>query len=134
AAVAGGEERGRVLRGLQRAARSAREADRDVRRSLQARGRVQGGEVIMRALRVAAIAAAVAAPAFALKYAAPEHQLQVDPSIASWKPGPLEIAPEEELNLVGADVMDEITLGWVKMMRKAYPHLSVTMEARASGT
>jgi phosphate transport system substrate-binding protein len=30
--------------------------------------------------------------------------------------------------------MDEITLGWVKMFRKAYPRLSVTMEARASGT
>src|SRR5262249_21018429 len=27
-----------------------------------------------------------------------------------------------------------ITLGWVKMFRKAYPKLSVTMEARASGT
>ena len=88
----------------------------------------------MRSLKIAAIAAAVAAPAFALKYAAPEHHLEADPSLASWKPGPLEIAPEEELNLVGADVMDEITLGWVKMMRKAYPRLSVTMEARASGT
>jgi phosphate transport system substrate-binding protein len=42
--------------------------------------------------------------------------------------------PEEELNLVGADVMDEITLGWIKLYRKAYPRLSVTMEARASGT
>jgi phosphate transport system substrate-binding protein len=30
--------------------------------------------------------------------------------------------------------MDEITLGWVKLMRKAYPPLSVTMEARASGS
>jgi phosphate transport system substrate-binding protein len=35
---------------------------------------------------------------------------------------------------VGADVMDEMTLGWVKLMRQAYPRLSVTMEARASGT
>ena len=57
----------------------------------------------MRSLKIAAIAAAVAAPAFALKYAAPEHHLEADPSIASWKPGPVEIAPEEELNLVGAD-------------------------------
>jgi phosphate transport system substrate-binding protein len=30
--------------------------------------------------------------------------------------------------------MDEITLGWVRLFRKAYPRLSVTMEARASGT
>ena len=88
----------------------------------------------MRSLKIAAIAAAVAAPAFALKHAAPEHHLEADPSLASWKPGPLEIAPEEELNLVGADVMDEITLGWVRLFRKAYPRLSVTMEARASGT
>jgi phosphate transport system substrate-binding protein len=81
-----------------------------------------------------ALAAFFAAPALALKYAEPEHHLSVDPEIPSWKPGPLTIAPEEQLNLVGADVMDEITLGWVKMFRKAYPKLSVTMEARASGT
>src|SRR5262244_2193471 len=83
---------------------------------------------------VVALTSLLAAPVFALKYAEPEHHLSVDPSIPSWKPGPLTIAPEEELNLVGADVMDEITLGWVKMFRKAYPRLSVTMEARASGT
>jgi len=83
---------------------------------------------------VVALTSLLAAPVFALKYAEPEHHLSVDPSIPSWKPGPLTIAPEEELNLVGADVMDEITLGWVKMFRKAYPKLSVTMEARASGT
>src|SRR5205823_13908592 len=51
-----------------------------------------------------------------------------------WKPAELTIAPEEDLSLVGADVMDEITLGWVRLFRKAYPRLSVTMEARASGT
>ena len=91
--------------------------------------------MIMRPLRIAAILAALAAaPAFALKYAAPEHRLSVDPAIPSWKPAELTIAPEEDLNLVGADVMDEITLGWVKLFRKAYPRLSVTMEARASGT
>jgi len=85
----------------------------------------------MRPLRIAAILAALAAaPAFALKYAAPEHRLAVDPAIPSWKPGELAVAPEEELNLVGADVMDEITLGWVRLFRKAYPRLSVTMEAR----
>src|SRR6266851_5756330 len=81
-----------------------------------------------------ALAAFLAAPALALKYAEPEHHLSVDPGIPSWTPGPLTIAPEEELNLVGADVMDEITLGWVKIFRKAYPKLSVTMEAQASGT
>lgn len=77
----------------------------------------------------------VASPsAFALKYAAVEHHLSVDPSIKSWQPGPVQVQPEEELHLVGADVMDEITLGWVEMFRKAYPRLSVTMEARASGS
>jgi len=74
-----------------------------------------------------------APPASALKYAEVEHHLKVDPSIPEWVPGPLEVQPEEEFNLVGADVMDEITLGWVKLMRQAYPKLSVTMEARASG-
>ena len=88
----------------------------------------------MRALPVLAVSALLALPALALKYAAPEHQLKVDPSIPSWKPGEVASVPEEELNLVGADVMDEITLGWVKLFRKAYPRLSVTMEARASGT
>ncbi len=69
----------------------------------------------------------------ALKYAAIEHHLQVDPAIPSWKPGPVESVPEEAVSLVGADVMDEITLGWEKLYRKAYPRLSVTMEAKASG-
>jgi phosphate transport system substrate-binding protein len=80
----------------------------------------------------AAAALLVTAPATALKYAAREHNIQADPSLPIWHPGPVEVQPEEELNLVGADVMDEMTLGWVKMMRKAYPRLSVTMEARAS--
>jgi phosphate transport system substrate-binding protein len=87
-----------------------------------------------RVLSLAALATFAAPSAFALKYAAPEHQLSVDGSIPSWQPGELTVAPEEQLNLVGADVMDEITLGWVKLFRKSYPRLSVTMEARASGT
>ena len=91
-------------------------------------------ETLLRRLRLAAAIGFIAAPAFALKYAAPEHQLSVDPAIPAWKPGELTTVPEEELNLVGADVMDEVTLGWVKIFRKAYPRLSVTMEARASGT
>ena len=69
----------------------------------------------------------------ALKYAPVEHHLQVDPSIPSWKPAPVASVPEEEVSLVGADVMDEITLGWIKLYRAAYPKLSVTMEAKASG-
>lgn len=73
-------------------------------------------------------------PAAALKYAKPEHTMKADPRIARWVPGPLVTVPEEEFNVVGADVMDEMTLGWVKLMRKAYPRLSVTMEARASGS
>jgi len=32
------------------------------------------------------LALLLAAPAFALKYAAPEHQLSVDPAIPGWKP------------------------------------------------
>lgn len=71
---------------------------------------------------------------FALKYAAVEHNLKADPAIPAWKPGPVASVPEEEFNLVGADIMDEITLGWIKIFREAYPRLSVTMEARASGS
>jgi phosphate transport system substrate-binding protein len=72
--------------------------------------------------------------AFALKYAAVEHHLKVDAAIPSWKPGPVASVPEEEVSLVGADVMDEITLGWAKLYRKAYPRLSVTIEAKSSGS
>ena len=87
-----------------------------------------------RTAALAFLAAAAASPSFALKYAPVEHHLSVDPSIPAWTPGPVTSVPEEELNLVGADIMDEITLGWVKLYREAYPRLSVTMEARASGT
>jgi phosphate transport system substrate-binding protein len=80
-----------------------------------------------------AASAFTSAPAWALKYAAIEHHLKVDPNLPVWVPGPVAVEPEEELNIVGADVMDEITLGWAKLMRKAYPRLSVTIEARASG-
>src|SRR5258708_16934343 len=82
----------------------------------------------------AAIAALISAPGAALKYAAREHNIAADPTLPIWHPGPVDVHPEEELNIIGADVMDEMTLGWVKMMRKAYPLLSVTMEARASGS
>jgi phosphate transport system substrate-binding protein len=87
-----------------------------------------------RTLVCLAALALAATPAFALKYAAVEHHLKADPSLPVWKPGPVESVPEEELNLVGADIMDEITLGWIKLFRPAYPRLSITMEARASGT
>lgn len=83
---------------------------------------------------VVALTGVVATPAFALKHAPIEHHLKADPAIPAWTPGPVESVPEEELNLVGADIMDEITLGWAKMFRAAYPRLSVTMEARASGS
>jgi phosphate transport system substrate-binding protein len=83
---------------------------------------------------VAGLSLLASVPAFALKYAAPEHNLKADPAIPAWKPGPVESVPEEELNLVGADIMDEITLGWVKIFRQAYPRLSVTMQARSSGS
>jgi phosphate transport system substrate-binding protein len=64
-------------------------------------------------LALTALLAALAVPAFALKYAAVEHHLQADPSIPNWQPGEVKSIPEEELNLVGADIMDEITLGLV---------------------
>ena len=83
---------------------------------------------------VAALALIASVPAFALKYAPVEHNLKADPAIPAWKPGPVESVPEEELNLVGADIMDEITLGWAKLFRQAYPRLSVTMQARSSGS
>jgi len=76
----------------------------------------------------------VSATANALKWAEPSHSVQPDRRLPKWQPAPLEIEPEESLNIVGADVMDEMTLGWVKLMRRAYPLLSVTMEARASGS
>lgn len=82
----------------------------------------------------AALALLLATPAFALKYAAVEHHIKADPAIPVWKPGPVKSVPEEELNLVGADIMDEITLGWIKLFRPAYPRLSITMQARSSGS
>ena len=85
------------------------------------------------AVCLTALAAIIAVPAYALKYAEPEHNLKVDPSMPSWKPGEVKSEPEEELNLVGADIMDEISLGWVKIYRKQYPRLSLTMDLRASG-
>lgn len=74
-------------------------------------------------------------PVFALKHAPVEHKLKADPAIPVWVPGEVKInPPEEEFNLVGADVMDEITFGWAKLFREAYsPKMSVTVEARASG-
>jgi phosphate transport system substrate-binding protein len=85
------------------------------------------------AVLVTALATLAASPAFALKYAEPEHDLKVDPSIPSWQPGEVKSEPEEELNIVGADIMDEIVLGWVKIYRKQYPRLSLTEDLRASG-
>src|SRR5215470_5728418 len=82
---------------------------------------------------LAALCAFFAAPSFALKYAEPEHNLKVDPSMPSWQPGEVKSEPEEELNIVGADIMDEIVLGWVKIYRKQYPRLSLTEDLRASG-
>jgi phosphate transport system substrate-binding protein len=80
-----------------------------------------------------ALSAMMATPAFALKYAAVEHHLQADPALPTWTPGPLKTIPEESFDVVGADVMDEITLGWAKLFRAAYPKMSVTLDLRASG-
>jgi phosphate transport system substrate-binding protein len=80
-----------------------------------------------------AMAALAVTPASALKYAEPEHNLKVDPALPSWQPGEVKSEPEEELNIVGADIMDEIVLGWVKIYRRQYPRLSLTEDLRASG-
>src|SRR5207247_2856410 len=73
--------------------------------------------------------------ALALKHAAREHTLSGDPALPVWAPGPVKInPPEEQLTIVGADVMDEIVFNWARLYREAYaPHMSVTVEARASG-
>src|SRR5258706_6126669 len=81
----------------------------------------------------AALTVALSTPSFALKYAEPEHNLKVDPSIPSWQPGEVKSEPEEELAVVGADIRDEISLGWTKIYRKQYPRLSLTLDLRASG-
>lgn len=85
------------------------------------------------AATLAALSATFCTPSMALKYAAPEHNLSVDPSMPSWQPGPVESKPEEEVAIVGADIMDEVVLGWAKIYRKQYPRLSVTLDLRASG-
>ena len=85
------------------------------------------------AVCLTALSAIAATPAFALKYAEPEHSLKVDPAMPSWQPGEVKSEPEEELNVVGADIMDEMVLGWVKIYRKQYPRLSLTEDLRASG-
>ena len=86
------------------------------------------------AVCIAALFAVATPSAFALKYAAPEHELKVDPSIPSWQPGEVKSEPEEELAIVGADIMDELMLEWTKIYRKQYPRLSLTLDLRASGT
>ena len=88
------------------------------------------------ALCASAISAVLAAPAFALKYAAPEHNLQVDPATPEWLPGEIPIpenAKEVEFNIVGSDTMDELVIGWAKLYRKQYPEISVTEDLVASG-
>ena len=82
---------------------------------------------------LAATATCAALDASALKYAAPEHTLTADPALPAWNPGPVKSEPEEALDIVGADIMDEIVLGWAKLYRKQYPLLSVTLDLRASG-
>jgi phosphate transport system substrate-binding protein len=86
-------------------------------------------------LCLAAVCAGVATPALALKHAAREHTLSADSTLPVWSPGTVKInPPEEELTIVGADVMDEIVFNWAKLYREAYaPRMSVTVEARASG-
>ena len=90
--------------------------------------------LLLAAVAVGTAALIGAAPALALKYAPVAQHMNADPSLPAWHPGKLDIMPEQEFHLVGADVMDQMTLGWAEMFRKAYPHLSVTMEARSSGS
>jgi phosphate transport system substrate-binding protein len=89
--------------------------------------------VLALAASITAACALWSVPAHALKYAAPEHSMKADPSIPKWNPGEVKSEPEEELAIVGADIMDEIVLGWTKIYRKQYPKLSLTLDLRASG-
>src|SRR5439155_24562339 len=92
--------------------------------------------VLSIAASITAICALWSAPAHALKYAAPEHNLKVDPATPAWHPAPVPIpddAKEVELNIVGSDTMDELVIGWTKLYRKQYPVISVTEDLRASG-
>jgi phosphate transport system substrate-binding protein len=82
------------------------------------------------------LTAALASPAFAVKYAAPEHNVPANPATPAWQPGKVAIPPdakEVELNIVGADTMDELVIGWAKLYRKQYPEISVTESLTASG-
>src|SRR4051812_351277 len=55
----------------------------------------------------------------------------VDPALPSFQPqGVL----RGELHSVGADVMDDLTMSWIRVFRTAHPQVAVTMEARAPGT
>jgi phosphate transport system substrate-binding protein len=85
-----------------------------------------------RAAILLALIPTFAAPTYALKYAAVEHHMTVDPSIPKWTPGQVDSVPEEEIAIYGADIMDELELGWAKIYREAYPRLSVTIEAKSS--
>src|SRR5438552_15351095 len=82
------------------------------------------------AASLTALSLALASPTFALKYAEPEHNLKVDPSMPSWQPGEVKSEPEEALNVVGADIMDEVVLGCFEHYRKQYPRLSLTEALR----
>ncbi|MDB6165304.1 MAG: pstS [Lacunisphaera sp.] len=55
----------------------------------------------------------------------------VDPSLPGYQP---QGALRGELHSVGADVMDDLTMGWIKLFRATHPKVAVTMEARAPGT
>ena len=52
--------------------------------------------MIRPAVCAALAATAFCAPAYALKYAAPEHNLTVDSRIPGWQPGNVPIKPPEE--------------------------------------
>src|SRR5215471_6229355 len=86
---------------------------------------------------LALLAAVLVSPAaLALKYAAPEHNLNVDPATPAWQPGKVDIPPdakEVELHIVGSDTMDGLVIGWAKLYRKQYPEISVTEDLRAAG-
>ena len=91
----------------------------------------------LRIVCAALVAAALVSPAaMALKYAAPEHNLKIDPATPAWQPGKVDYPPdakEVELNIVGSDTMDELVIGWAKLYRQQYRFISVTEDLRASG-
>jgi phosphate transport system substrate-binding protein len=56
----------------------------------------------------------------------------VDPAIPHYKPRTTALT--DQLNSVGANTMDSMTLRWLELFRNSHPEVATTMQALASGT